>query len=232
MNNNSRDAKGARRRRFGWLFAPVFHVQRTLAAGILVILPIGITWLVLQFFFDQLNPILQPYTDLLPGRHFPGLGLAALIVLVYVVGLVAAFVLGRRLIRLAHQVMELIPLVKSIYGPTRAAVDILSTTDNHRYSGVVLIDFPRTGLKSIGLITATMTDANGEELLAVYIPTVPVPSTGFLVIAPVAEVTLTDISVEEAISIVISGGVRSSGVFDRFRVVSQRNPGSNPSSNH
>ena len=176
-------------------------------------LPIGITILVLKFFFDLLNPLFEPATDLLPGREVAGLGLAALLVLVYVVGLVAAFVLGRRVILVAHRVMEVIPLVKGIYGTTRAAVTMLSHTNDHHYSGVVLIDFPRPGIKSIGLITSRMTDNEGKEMLAVYIPTTPIPSSGFLVIVPIAEVTTTDISVEEAMRIVISGGVLSARVF-------------------
>ena len=205
----------------------LLHFQRTLGAGILVILPIGITMLVLKFFFDLLNPLFEPATDLLPGREVTGLGLAALLILVYLVGLVAAFVLGRRLIALGHRIMEVIPLVKGIYGTTRAAVTMLSNTNDHRYSGVVLIDFPRAGIKSIGLITSRMTGTDGEEVLAVYIPTTPIPSSGFLVIVPVSEVTTTDISVEEAMRIVISGGVLSARVFERFGVLSQDRPRSN-----
>ena len=203
------------------------HFQRTLGAGILVMLPIGITILVLKFFFDLLNPVFEPATDLLPGREVTGLGLAALVLLVYVVGLIAAFVLGRRVIDLAHRVMEVIPLVRGIYGTTRAAVTILSNTREDRYSGVVLIDFPRPGIKSIGLITSRMTDSEGNELLAIYVPTTPIPSSGFLVIAPIAEVVTTDISVDEAMRIVISGGVLSAQVFERFGFGPQDSSNSN-----
>ena len=209
--------------RLGFLHRPFVHLERTLGAGILLILPIGITALVLKFFFDLLNPILQPITDFLPGRQVSGLGLVALVLLLYLIGLVAAFVVGRKLIGVGHRVMEFIPLVKGIYSTTRAAVGMLSNTNDHRYSGVVLIDFPRTGIKSIGLITSRMTDYNGVEMLAIYIPTTPIPSSGFLIIAPVAEVTLTDMSVEEAMRVVISGGVLSGQVFERLGVVSRTN---------
>ena len=203
------------------------HFERTLGAGILVMLPIGITILVLKFFFDLLNPVFEPATDLLPGREVTGLGLLALLVLVYVVGLVAAFVLGRRVIGLGHRVMEVIPVVKGIYSTTRAAVSMLSNTGDNRYSGVVLIDFPRPGIKSIGLITSRMTDNDGQGMLAVYIPTTPIPSSGFLVIVPVDEVTTTDISVEEAMRVVISGGVLSGKVLERFGMVTQDGSRSN-----
>ena len=227
MTNHHPEPPRPSRYFFGPLRRILVHFQRTLGAGILVILPIGITALVLKFFFDLLNPLFEPATDLLPGREVTGLGLAALLILVYVVGLVAAFVLGRRLIDLGHRIMEVIPLVKGIYGTTRAAVTMLSNTNEHRYSGVVLIDFPRPGIKSIGLITSRMTDVDGEEVLAVYIPTTPIPSSGFLVIVPVAEVTTTDMSVDEAMRIVISGGVLSARVFERLGVKSQDKTRSN-----
>ncbi len=214
-------------RRLSFLYRPFVHLERTLGAGILVILPIGITALVLKFFFDLLDPLLEPLTDFLPGKEVKGLGLAALLVLVYLVGLVAAFVLGRRLIAVGHRIMEFIPLVKGIYGTTRAAVGVLSNNNDRQYSGVVLVDFPRQGIKSIGLITCRMTDSNGDEMLAIYIPTTPIPSSGFLIFASASEVTLTEMSVEEAMRVVISGGVLAARVFERYGVVPQSNPRSN-----
>ena len=216
----------ARRNRLGPLRRPVLHFQRTLGAGVLVILPIGITVLVLKFFFDLLDPVLEPLVDLLPGRSVTGTGLAALIVLVYLLGLFAALVVGRRLIGVGHRVMEVIPVVKGIYGTTRMAIEILSKNQNgngngdldngQQYSGVVLIEYPRVGIMSIGLITSSMLDTNGEEVLSVYIPTTPIPSSGFLVIVSASEVTRTDMSVEDAMRVVISGGIRLDAVFKRY----------------
>ena len=204
------------------------HFQRTLAAGILVMLPIGITALVLKFIFDLLTPILQPLTDLLPGPDLYGTGLVALLLLIYVVGLVAAFVVGRRIIGVAHRAMEVIPVVKGIYSTTRTAVELLSNNSRtngangansanevERYSGVVLIEFPRPGIRSIGLVTSQMYDAEGQEVLAVFVPTTPIPSSGYLVIVPTSQVTRLDMTVEEAMTVVVSGGILSERVFRR-----------------
>jgi len=185
------------------------------------------TVLILKFFFDLLDPVLQPAVDLLPGPTITGAGMIALIVLVYLLGLFAAQVLGRRLIDVGHRIMEVIPVVKGIYGTTRMAIQILSSNSNgsadgngglqgHEYSGVVLIDFPRPGIKSIGLITSSMLDSDGEEALSVYIPTTPIPSSGFLVIVPASDVTRTDMSVEDAMRVVMSGGIRLDAVFKRY----------------
>ena len=186
-------------------------------------LPIGITALVLRFMFDLLTPILQPLTNLLPGPDIRGTGLVALLIVIYVVGLVAAFVIGRRIIDVAHRVMEVIPVVKGIYSTTRTAVQLLSNSRTNgdeangveRYTGVVLVEFPRPGIRSIGLVTSQMYDAEGQEVLAVFVPTTPIPSSGYLVIVPISQVTTLDMSVEEAMSVVVSGGILSERVFRR-----------------
>lgn len=211
--------EAARRRRFTFLRRVAGHFQRTMVAGILVMLPIGITALVLTFIFDLLNPILQRYTDLVPGPDVQGTGIIALLILIYLVGLVAAFVIGRRLIDIAHRVMELIPFVKGIYSTTRTAVQLLGgnldADERDKYTGVVLVEFPRRGIHSIGLVTSRMDNPDGGEFLSVYIPTTPIPSSGFLVIVPESDVITTDISVEDAMSVVVSGGILMRRVFER-----------------
>jgi uncharacterized membrane protein len=198
-------------------------------AGLLVMLPIGITLLVLRFLFELLDPILDPAMDLLPGPEIAGAGLVALIVLIYIVGLVAAFVLGRRIIAVGHRVLEFIPVVKGIYGTTRSAVQLISNGNNGQkgYDGVVLIEFPRPGIRSIGLITSRLIDTEGEELLSIYIPTTPIPSSGFLVIAPASQVTPIDMTVEDAMSVIISGGILSDRMFQRSGAGVPANPSSN-----
>ena len=192
------------------------HFQRTFGIGILVSLPIGVTVLVLKFFFDLLDPLLRRAVDQLPGPEIPGLGLVALALLVYIAGLIASQALGRQLIGIGNRLLERIPIVKSIYSTTRTAVDMLSNAGDNRYSGVVLIDFPRVGIRSIGLVTSRMVDSKGVEMLTVFIPTTPIPSSGYLVITPANEITPTDMTVEEAMKMIISGGILSADVFQRL----------------
>ena len=187
----------------------------------MVIMPIGITVLILKFFFDLLDPVLKPAVNMIPGESVTGTGIVALLILVYMLGLFAALVMGRRLIASGHRIMELIPVVKGIYGTTRMAVDILSNSryghmkedSESEYTGVVLIDFPRPGIRSIGLVTSSMLDAEGDEVLSIYVPTTPIPSSGFLVIAKESEVVRTEMSVEDAMKVIISGGIHLCSVF-------------------
>jgi len=215
------------RRVLGPFHRIVVHIQRTLGAGILVMLPIGITVLVFKFIFDLLDPILKEPWSFLPGPEIFGIGFATLVILVYLVGIVASLVIGRRLIGVGHRILEFIPVVKSVYGTTRSAVELLSSTNENRYSGVVLIDFPHPGIQSIGLVTSRMIDTNGEEILAVYIPTTPIPSSGFLVMVPAKSVTPTEMTVDDAMKVIISGGILAGRIFRQFGVLAQDTPRSN-----
>ena len=120
---------------------------------------------------------------------------------------------GRRLIEVGHLIIERIPLVKIIYSTTRSGVELLSGSKDSPYRGAVLVEFPRPGMKSIGLVTSTLEPADGEEMVFVYIPTTPVPSSGFLVVVGVKDVTPLDMSVDDAMKIIISGGILASELF-------------------
>lgn len=218
----------SRRHRLGPLHGLVVHVERTLGAGILVVLPIGVTALILKFFFDLLDPLLQdPVLSKLPGPEIPGLGLLALVVLVYLAGLVTTQVLGRSMLDFGHRVLEFIPVVKSIYGTTRSAVEFLSNSNDLPYSRVVLVAFPHPGMQSIGLVTSRMLDADGEGMLAVYIPTTPIPSSGFLVMVRAEDVISTDMTVEDAMKVIISGGLLAEREFQQLPVFNRAKSSSN-----
>ncbi|MCH2527258.1 MAG: DUF502 domain-containing protein [Dehalococcoidia bacterium] len=189
------------------------HIRTTLIAGLLAILPIGVTLFVLKFFFELLDPILGPIFDMGNVRIFPGLGVIVLLILLYVVGIITTKILSARIVNLGHKLIERIPVISSIYSTTRSGVEILSGTQGFESRGVVLVDFPRPAMKAIGLITAELGVLNGEPMVAVYIPTTPVPSSGFLIVVALSDVTPTDISVDDAMKIIVSGGILANEIF-------------------
>ena len=189
------------------------HIRTTLIAGLLAILPIGVTLFVLKFFFELLDPILGPIFDMGNVRIFPGLGLIVLLILLYVVGIITTKILSARIVNLGHKLIERIPVISSIYSTTRSGVEILSGTQGFESRGVVLVDFPRLAMKAIGLITAELGVLKGEPMVAVYIPTTPVPSSGFLIVVALSDVTPTDISVDDAMKIIVSGGILANEIF-------------------
>ena len=186
----------------------IVHVETTLAAGLLVILPLFITIWILKFVFDLVDPVIQSILLIyLPIPHPPGTGVAIMLVLLYIAGWFTTHGLGQRMINGVHWLLERVPGVGSIYSPLRTAMQTLSRSEEHPYRGVVLVEFPRKGSRSIGLVTSYLGETDGEDMVAVYVPTTPVPSSGFLIVVPYAEVTFTQISVDDAMRIIISGGL-------------------------
>ena len=195
------------------------HIETTLAAGLLVILPLFITIWILKFIFDLVDPVIQTILlNYLPIPHPPGTGVALMMVLLYVAGWFTTHGLGQRMINAGHWVVERIPGVNTIYSPLRSAMQTLSRGEDRPYRGVVLVEFPRQGSRSIGLITSYLGESDGEEMLAVYVPTTPVPSSGFLIVVPYADVTFTDISVDDAMKIIISGGLLAGSLLGESNV--------------
>ena len=183
------------------------HIKKSLTAGFFVLIPIGITVVIIKVLFDLLDPPLQ---DLIFDRFqwsFPGIGLISIVIMTYLMGLAASMVVGRRLIGLGDRVVDMIPVIKNIYGVARQATEIFSNPSN-RFKAVVLVEFPwGSGMRSIGLVTGRLTTEDGVPSLAVFVPTAPNPSSGFLAILPEDRATYIDLSVDQAMRIVVSGGI-------------------------
>lgn len=190
------------------------HFEGNLGAGLLVILPLIITIWVIQFLFGLFDPIFQElFLQYLPGPRIPGAGLLVMLALIYLAGWFTTHGLGQRLIDYGHRSLEFLPVIKAIYGPLRSAVQLMGNAESRPYRGVVLVEFPRAGAKSIGLITSQLGNLDGEEVVAVYVPTTPVPSSGFLIVVPAKEVIPTDFTVDDAMKIIISGGILAGSIM-------------------
>jgi len=160
----------------------------------------------------QLKRLLGHWTDFdagfLASQWFTDL-LSVILVLVgiYSLGVMTSNFLGRKIIELFEAVLHRIPLVKTVYGAVKKLVTMMRHDPDSNSQRVVLIDFPSPEMKTIGLITRTFTDAvTGRRLAAVYVPTTPNPTNGFLEIVPIEKVAMTKLSVDDAMSMVISGG--------------------------
>lgn len=201
------------------------HFWRYILVGFFTVAPLWVTWLVFDFVFSLLArtgaPLmrgaargLQPISEGLAAVfEDPALqyGLAALFTLIvlYAVGLLTSWVVGRRLIALLERLLSRLPLVQTIYGATKR---FLQSLQNPPVSGqrVVLISFPSPEMKAVGFVTKVMTDpATQRELAAVYVPTSPNPTSGYIEIVPMEDVVQTDWSIEEAMAFVMTGGTNA-----------------------
>ena len=212
------------RRRRRPLASALRHLESRLGAGLLVFLPVLVTYFIFNFFYDVLASLLEPFVRWLNIPKTGGfdwtdlVGVAAVLVLIYVVGLLIGWAVAKFLINQVHDLISRIPVVGAVYKTTRVGIDFLSDSQAQDYRGVVLIEFPRLGVLSIGLITSNLGKLDGmEDYLSIYVPTTPVPSSGYLVVVASSKVTPTEITVDEAMRIIISGGILA-GEIMRGRV--------------
>jgi uncharacterized membrane protein len=201
------------------------RLQRLFLSGLLTLLPIWLTWVVVKFVFGLLSGLSQPLVGPLLAELAstnPGalgwlvdpwvrtaLALLATVGVILLAGWMARRVVGQRLLRWFEVLVARIPLASTIYGSARKLLDILQTQPDGTQR-VVLIDFPHNQMKSVGFVTRVIRErGTGRELAAVYVPTTPNPTSGYLEIVPVELITPTDWTVDEAMAFIISGGAVS-----------------------
>ncbi len=189
------------------LGAVLGHLRRQLLAGVIIAAPLVVTYLLLHFIFVNLDNLLEPVFSQALGRTIPGLGLIALVVILYALGLLATNIIGRSLIRRSEGILLRLPVFKEIYGPARQTVQAMSQVGQAALRRVVLVEYPRKGIKSMGFATGSFHDRQGQELTIVYFPSTPLPTTGFIVFFPPAEVEDAGIPVDAAIRLFVSGGI-------------------------
>jgi uncharacterized membrane protein len=187
-------------------------LKRYFLTGLLVIIPIWGTVLILKTLFVAVDGILGDLlVQLVPSHYVPGLGILALIVLVFVAGLFATNFMGRQIVKWWEEWLNRVPLVRGIYSTLKSMMDILSFSDQPSYNRVVLIQFPKNGHYCLAFVTGVtkgkMQDLAQEPLIHVYVPTSPNPTSGYFLLVPEHEVTSVDMSVEEAMKLIVSGGL-------------------------
>jgi uncharacterized membrane protein len=213
------------------------HIGRYVLIGALTIAPLWITWLVFEFVLKILaqmgEPMLRgvaravrPHSDtvaswLLDSSFQQGVAALLTIASLYGIGLLASVVIGKKVIELYEVILARLPFVQTIYGATKR---FLYTLSQPPVTGrrVVLISFPSTDMKAIGFITKIMHDPETDEALAaVYVPTSPNPTSGYIEIVPMKNVVMTDWSTEEAMTFVVTGGTNAP---DKIRYDNPKSP--------
>jgi len=185
--------------------------------GILIIVPIGAAILILRWLFLTLDNILQPVAESLLGYTIPGLGVGITVVLIYLAGLVATNVIGRRLIRYGESLLARVPLFRYLYTGIKQILQSFATPGEGGFLQVVLVEFPKKGMRAIGFVTSESRVESGEKLLSVFIPTSPNPTSGYLEIVRENDIIKTDISIDDALKMVLSAGkVSLQEVTDRL----------------
>lgn len=185
-------------------------LRRYLLEGLAVIGPVGLSIWVLIWLFTRLDRILGQYLDPVLGWSAPGVGLAALLVLLLMVGWLAERALGARLVKLSDTVMARVPVARQVYRGSRRIVRTVLGEDRIAFQDVAVFQWPDDDRWVMGFVTGPAPDEVqerlGEEAVTLYMPTAPNPASGYLFMMPRSQLVLLDSTVEEAFTFVLSAG--------------------------
>lgn len=192
------------------------RLRKYLIAGILVWLPLGVTVLVVKLFVDLMDRTLllipPQYTpEALLGFSIPGLGVLLSVLIILFTGMIAANLLGGKLVALWESILARIPLVRSIYSAVKQLTETLFSPSGQSFRKVLLVEYPRKGAWTLAFQTGTdageAQQKTGEDVINIYVPTTPNPTSGFFLMIPRRDVIELDMSVDEGLRMIISMGV-------------------------
>lgn len=190
-------------------------MRRYLIAGLLIWLPLGVTVMVIKLLVDMMDQTLLVlpaayHPDVVLGFHIPGLGVLLSVTVVLITGVVVANFFGRRLVALWEKALARIPLVRPIYSAVKQLTETVFTSGGQSFRKVLLIEYPRKGIWTLAFQTGTAAGEaqvkTGEEVINVYVPTTPNPTSGFFLMVLRREVVELDMSVDDGLKMIISMG--------------------------
>ncbi|MEX2455206.1 MAG: DUF502 domain-containing protein [Rhodospirillaceae bacterium] len=193
------------------------HIRGYFLAGILVTAPIGITfyisWLLIRWIDSKVTPLIPANYNPETYLHFavPGLGLVIVFFFLTFIGWVTAGFIGRLWMRLSEKLLGRMPVIRSVYGAVKQITETILTQQSNAFREVVLFEYPRRGSWAMGFITGhTMGEVQSlteDEVVNVFLPTTPNPTSGYLLFIPRKDLVVLEMTVEEGIKMVVSGGI-------------------------
>lgn len=191
------------------------------AAGLLLVIPISVTFLVIRFIVRSMDAMLEnvlitSYLESLPFHITiqdlpPGTGLVLTVVAIIIIGFLGTNFFGKKLISFGEWIVQKIPVIRSIYHASKTFLETILKQDGESFNRVVLIEYPRKGIHSIGFVTGKTREELHEkidgETLNVFVPTTPNPTSGFYLVVPESDVIPLEMNVEDAFKVIMTGGI-------------------------
>jgi uncharacterized membrane protein len=191
------------------------NLRNNFLAGFLVVIPLAVAIYIIAWLFLKIDDILQPLiTDILTYfnpdyKEIRGLGFIAAILLIYIVGLITNNYFGKKIVNFSEKLINRVPVFKQLYNGVKQVVEGFSGAGMNKaaFREVVFVEFPRKGMTTPAFVTNEFKGASGEKLYGVYIPTAPVPTSGYFEIVDEANIIHTKLAIDECIKMVVSGGM-------------------------
>lgn len=191
-------------------------VKRHFISGVLVVVPLILTYLVLKFLFDAVDGLLEPLLHRVVGWYIPGLGFLTTLLLIVLAGFFTRNFVGARLYRLGESLLTRMPLIRPIYSATKQLLEAIAMPNVESFKEVALVEYPRRGAYALCFIAKRVSmELQGEttEHVTVFVPSTPTPVSGIVLVVPVADVLTVNMTVEEGVKFLVSGGVASPSTF-------------------
>lgn len=191
-------------------------LKKYLLTGLIVVVPITITLYIIQGLIGIMDDFLSfvpdaYHPDTLLGFHLPGLGLVLVTLLVFLIGLLTHSYVGNKTVQIWDLLIGRIPLVRNIYQAIKQFTEAVFSTTGSHFKQVVMLEFPRPGLYSIGFLAGPaggeLETRAGQPVMSIFIPCTPNPTTGYYVLVPEKDLMCLDMTVEEAFKLIVSGGL-------------------------
>lgn len=201
-------------------------LRRYFLTGLLILAPTLITGYLVWWVFVRIDNLIQPLQRRFPLIDIPGIGFIIVLIFIAVVGLLASNLIGRRVIGFGEKMINRLPLVPRIYTAVKEISEVFLADKKTAFQRVVLIRYPHEKSYALAFVTRDGIDyfnkLSGEELISVFIPTTPNPTSGFMLMLPKRHVVSVDIPVEEAMKMVISGGAFAPPFLEKLNVPQPR----------
>ena len=195
-------------------------IKKNMTAGLLVTVPVAFTYIILEFVITRVDGLMVPIVSKIIGEKgmeifkaysVPGMGFLLLILFIFFIGLIATNFFGKKVFEVGELVLHKIPLVRVIYTTIKKAVDMISQSKTPTFEKMVLVTYPRSPLKTIGIVACEtqgmVLKMIGKRSVNVFVPTSPNPTTGFVIHVPIEDVNFLEMTVEEGLKMIISFGV-------------------------
>jgi uncharacterized membrane protein len=195
------------------------NTRRKMIAGLLVVLPVFVTYFVIRFLFTMIGGILSPVVVRAVGFFgfspngkidefiITSVAFVLTFLALYFIGVVATNFLGKFVISLFEKIVNNVPIIKNVYTSSKKLIEIISLPTTQSFKRVVIVEYPRAGMKAFAFVTGGLKTKNGVELSSIFIPTTPNPTSGFLIYLPEQDIEETDLSIEEGMKLIVSGGI-------------------------
>ena len=196
-------------------------IRRHFLIGLIVLAPTVVTGYLTWWVFVRVDNIIAPLKVRYPVIDIPGLGFAVILLSVLIVGIVANNLIGRRIISWGERVVNSLPIIRRVYMAVKEISEVFLSDRKTAFQSVVLVRYPHKDAYALAFVTKDgipyFNELTDEALINVFLPTTPNPTSGFMLMLPKREVLRVDISVEEAMKIVISGGAFSPQLLEELR---------------